>query len=612
MRGELPHSFHTCQRSQMPTPPRPQDVTDALAMTLEREDLSGAPWCPPADAVALHKWVTDRSASLGTGIRRAMRLARLMAVADGRSDYIRFLYERIGPLRARLFRQVLERAAAEGRLPTSIATLTENGVQLREAALAPQGAPQDAFEIDFVQMPRLAALLDIMHNALGFTVVADLLAPLLPKIGVPKSSADEVARALQAALNAWLSERLESNNHILQAQQIRGFIAGRGRLAPETVDDETILLFWIKAAEAGEIERIEGFRLYRTVAAAMLRYRQALRDAMAERHLEEALRRGFEPTNDSFIAEQVGSHGEPWRSPLRMLFTAPASWVKWLTAREQQLLLNYLGGPADDADVADSEPPNPAKDSDDGGWYGGLAGDERFSLSHWLTLLRADVFGTVQASIVGRLRKRADAATAIAQAVETLDTATYAAAANVYAELRAQLHVESLAALALLMEAGAAEAVILLRGLGGDAAVAAIAGPAQRRPVLASDDDDDGAEDENDAADAADNLRQMIKPRLMAAIADPTTVSEGAVRALLIEAATARRKVSRAGFRREDRANPEMAMALRSGASAVFDVIEELDRLVSTLSAKTGGADLANDTPRFLAAFRSIYLGDAE
>ena len=194
-------------------------------------------------------------------------------------------------------------------MPNSIATLTENGVQLREAALAPQGAPQDAFEIDFVQMPRLAALLDIMHNALGFTVVADLLAPLLPKTGAPKSSADEVARALQAALNAWLSERLESNNHILQAQQIRGFIAGRGRLAPETVDDETILLFWIKAAEASETERIEGFRLYRTVAAAMLRYRQALRDAMAERHLEEALGRGLEPANDSSINEHGRREG---------------------------------------------------------------------------------------------------------------------------------------------------------------------------------------------------------------------------------------------------------------------------------------------------------------
>jgi hypothetical protein len=588
--------------------PSAQDVADALAMTLEREDAAGAPWCPPGDAAALRKWVTDRSASLGTGIRRAVRLARLMAVADGRSDYIRFLYERVTSLRARLFRQMIERAAKEGRLPSAVATLTANGVHLREPALAPQGADKDAFEIDFAQMPRLAAFLDFLHNALGFTAVAHLLAPLLPKMGAPKSTADEVARALQAALNAWLSERLESNNHILQAQLIRGFIASRGRLAPETVDDETILLFWIKAAEAGEDEGIEGFRLYRGVAAAMLRYRQALRDAMTERYLEEALARGLEPANDDFASGQVDSRGDPWRSPLRALAVPPASRVKWLTAKEQHVLRNYLGGPADDADAND-DAPDPAADSDDGAWKGGLAGEDRFDLAHWLTLLRADVFGTVQASIVGRLRKRADPQTAIAQAMATLDGAAYAASAKAYAELRAQLHLESLAALALLMEAGAAEAVILLRWLGGDAAVSALLGPARRRPALVEDDDESDEDEDEDAEQGADDLMAQIAPRLTAAIADANTVPEGEGRTLLLEAIAARRKVSRAGFRREDRADPAMAMALRVGAAAVFEVIRELDRLAAALSAKTPGADFAGDTARFAEAFRRIYLG---
>jgi hypothetical protein len=597
----------------MPAPPSAQDVADALAMTLEREDMAGAPWCPPGDAVALRKWVTDRSASLGTGIRRAVRLARLMALADARTDYIRFLYERVGSLRARLFRQVLERAAAEGRLPKSVATLSESGVHLHEAALLPQGASQEFFEIDFVQMPRLAALLDIMHNALGFVAVADLLAPLLTKAGAPKSSADEVARALQAALNAWLSERLESNNHILQAQQIRGFIGSRGRLSPETVDDEAILSFWIKAAEATEAERIEGFRLYRTVATAMLRYRAALRDAMAERQIEDALGRGSELANDNVVNEQLDPRGEPWRSPLRTLCRPPASEVKWLTAKEQHRLLNYLGGAADEAVDANDEAP--VGDADAAAWNDGLGGEERFSLAHWLTLLRADVFGAMQASIVGKLRKRADAATAIAQATEGSEAADYATAARVYADLHAQLHVESLAALALLMESGAAEAAILLRALGGDAVLSGMVGPMRRRPVLVGDDDDeDGVEDENEneAEQAADNLVKVITPRLAAAIADPATVAEGPGRALLLEAIAARRKVSRAGFRREDRADPQMLLALRSGAAAVLDVMQDLDRLTGTLTAKASGADLVGDTARFLAAFRTIYLGDRE
>jgi hypothetical protein len=591
----------------MSASPSAQEVADALAMTLEREDATGAPWCPPGDAVALRQWVTDRSASLGTGIRRTARLARLMAVADGRADYIRFLYERVGSLRARLFRQIIERAAAEGRLPMSFATLTDNGVHLREAALTPQGEPGAAFEIDYVQMPRLAALLDFLHNALGFTVVADLLAPLLPKTGAPASTADEVARALQAALNAWLSERLESNNHILQAQQIRGFHPPRGRLAPETIDDEGILLFWIQGADAEKAKPIEGFRLYRGVAIAMLRYRQALRDALAARYLEEALGRGLEPANSDFTSDQVDSQGEPWRSPLRALTLPPAGNVKWLTAKERHVLRNYLGGPVDDADSIGDDAADLVNDSDEAVWKGGLAGDERFDLAHWLTLLRADVFGTVQASIVGRLRKRAEAELAITQAMATIDATAYAAVAGAYAELRAQLHVESLAALALLMEAGAGEAVILLRWLGGDAAVSAVLGPGLRRPAPVDDDDSDD-DDAEDAAAHADDLRAAIAPRLTAAIADATAVPEGPGRTLLLAALAARRKVSRAGFRREDRADPAMAAALRAGAAALSEIVGELDRLGVTLSAKASGADLAGDTARFTDTFRRIYL----
>jgi hypothetical protein len=467
-------------------------------------------------------------------------------------------------------------------------------------------------------MPRLAALLDFLHNALGFTVVADLLAPLLPKTGAPRSTADEVARTLQAALNAWLSERLESNNHILQAQQIRGFIAGRGRLAPETVDDEGILLFWIQAAEADKAKRIEGFRLYRGVAAAMLRYRQALRDALAARYLEEALGRGVEAANEDFTSDQVDSRGEPWRSPLRALTLPPADNVKWLTAKEQHVLRNYLGGPADDADNAGDDAPDSGEDSGEAAWKGGLAGDERFDLAHWLTLLRADVFGTVQASIVGRLRKRAEAELAIAQAMATIDATAYAGAVSAYAELRAQLHVESLAALVLLMEAGAAEAVILLRWLGGDAAVGAVLGPERRRPRLVEDDDDDHEDgddqdgDDEDAEKHANDLRAELAPRLTAAIADATALPEGAGRTLLLAALAARRKVSRAGFRREDRGDPAMAAALRTGAAAVSELVRELDRLAVTLSAKGAGADLAGDTARFAETFRRIYLERAD
>jgi hypothetical protein len=583
----------------MAGPPSAQDVADALGLTLERENASGTPWCPPGDGIALRRWVSDRSASLGTGIRRAVRLARVMAIANGR-DYVRFLYVQLTALRSRHFQYALEEAVAQGRLQRAVATLSGTGIHLREPALLLQAGAHEQFEIDFAQMPRLAALLDFLHNALGFTVVADLLAPLLGQDAPPKH-ADEVARTLHAALNAWLSPRLESANHILQAQRMRAFLASRGRIAPDAIDDEGILLFWIAMAQAPEDERIDGFRLYRSVAAAMLRYRAALRDAAAARHLEDAMGRGFEPAND-FAMDEGATQGEPWRSPLRGLALPPADRVKWFTKKEQRALLNYLGGPAGDAE--DEETPDGADSNEVGGWSGGLAGEERFDLSYWLTLLRADVFGAAQASIVARLRKRVPVSEAVAQAMTPVDrVAAYTAAAAIYADLREQLHFESLAALALLAEAGAPEAVFLLEGLGGREAVRAVLG------FMMSDaspgEDEEAGEDEESGAE---EVRNQIVPALQAALADPDSVRHGPGRKVLLDAATARRKVSRAGFRREDRTDADMIAALRSGAGAVFEVIRELDRLTAVLSQKAPGGDIAADVSRFHDAFQRIYL----
>jgi hypothetical protein len=584
--------------------PSAQDVADALAMTLERQDASGAPWCPPGDGVALRRWVTDRSASLGTGIRRAVRLARLMAIADGR-DYVRFLYARLTALRARHFRSALQGAVADGRIQRHVAGLSDAGVRLREPALTMQsGADDDGFEIDFAQMPRLAALLDFLHNALGFNVVAELLAPLL-RPGAAANSTVEVARALHAALNAWLGERLESANHLLQAQRMRAFLATRGRVAPEAIDDEGILLFWIAHAESAEDERVDGFRLYRSAAGAMLRYRQALRDAFAAHHLEESLGRGLETPDELAIdAAMIGI--ESWRSPLIALTSPPASRVKWLTRKEQHWLFNYVGGPADE-----EEQEEPAEESESDSWRGGLAGEERFDLAFWLTLLRADVFGAAQASTVARLRKRMPADAAIAQAMEQATEAAYLTAAAAYADVGTQLHIESLAALTILMETGAAEAAILLDHLGGQQALKAIVGSAAGSVASSGGEDDDGEEDDREE-DAADALRRKIAPALKAALADPGSVPDDAGRKVLLEALAAARKVSRAGFRREDRADAGMLAALQSGAPAVIEVVRELDRLSAVLSHKAPSGDIAGDRDRFLAAFKRIYLSTTD
>ncbi len=509
-----------------------------------------------------------------------------MALADGR-DYLRFLYVRLTALRGRQFRQALLAAAAEGRLPAKVAILTDEGVRLREPALAPRGHRIAPFEIDFAQMPRLAALIDFLHNALAFSAVADLLAPLV-RPGAPARSADEVARSLHAALNSWLSDRLESANHLRQAQRIRAFLASRGSVAPEAIDDEGILTFWTTIASAAGDERIDGFRLYRSAASALMRYRQALRDAAAARHLEDSLGRGFETARGEPSIDDAGGSGiEPWRSPLASL---PASPVKWLTRKELHLLLNYLGAPADE------EAGESGDDEETGHREGGLAGDERFDLAFRLTLLRADVFGAAQASIVARLRKRAAAAPAIAQAIDAVDDAAYATCTAAYADLRGQLRIECLAALSLLMEHGAPEAAILLNHLGGPRSVRAVIGSLAGGAVSSDDEE------------VAGPVREEIAAALRAACANPGSVPDDAARELVLEARAAARKVSRTGFRREDRDDPAMLAALAAGASAIVALVDELGRLTAALSAGMTPGDVPADRARFVEAFRRIYL----
>ena len=332
-----------------------QEVAEALAITSERTAPDGSPWCPPRDADLVQRWVTDRGRELGGGIRRVVRLARLLAAAEG--NYLQFLHVRIPTLRARNFKAALQAAAAAGRLPRAVATLAASGVHFHEAFLAPPNAT--GFDIDFGQMPRLAALLDVLHNALGFAAVEDLLKPVLAR-GAPPVHADEVARTLHARFNAWLSERLESPHYIRQAQKMRAFLTSRGRVEPDAIDDEAILAFWVSAAAMSGDSETEGFRLFRSSARAMLRYRRALRDAEAYRQIGMPLN-----LDDRLLRQPEGDNAavavEAWQSPLRVLATRPANAVKWLTKRERLWLLNYLGGPHPDREEPEDEPPEAAE-----------------------------------------------------------------------------------------------------------------------------------------------------------------------------------------------------------------------------------------------------------
>jgi hypothetical protein len=579
-----------------------------MAVTFEREDLAGSQsrWCPERDAIVVRRWITDRSRELGGGMRRVVRFARFAAVA-GNGNYLRFLYDaRIPSLRAAHFRATLQGACASGRLARALFTVSSSGVTLHEPAMCVAGADGTAgFAIDFAQMPRVAALLDVLHNALGYAAVEDVLEPILVR-AAPQVHADEVARALHAKFNAWLADRLDSPHHIRQAQTMRAFLAGRGPLAPEAVDDEAIVAFWTSVAAAPDASEAEGFRLFTSAARAMLRYRRALRDAAAygalgaPLSLDDRLDHG---TAEAALGQAAGA-ADTWQSPLRLMAARPASAVKWLTKREWLKLLNYLGGPHPDGE---GEEPD-VEGQEDAGDDRGLAGGERFDLRFVRTLLRADVFGVAQAGIVARLRRRTPPAAAVAEAMAPVAAQAYGGCAGSYAAVRDQLRLEALAALGALLEQGVPEALVLVGHLAGHDAVRwllELAGVDAPSPRLGPDMEINGEPPQQSDLDASQ--RQSIASALMSVVRSREHVCDGAVSDLVAEARAATARVNRTGFRREDRANPAVLAALRASAHTVVEILGELDRLLTALPSAVGPEAMSADRLRFDAAFRSMY-----
>jgi hypothetical protein len=177
--------------------------------------------------------------------------------------------------------------------------------------------------------------------------------------------------------------------------------------------------------------------------------------------------------------------------------------------------------------------------------------------------------------------------------------------------VREQLRLQSLAALVMLMDAGAAEALILLRHFGGGDAIDAVAAasrgnvtsvpaPAPQRSI---DLDDDG-ELEPMIADA---LVAQFSSALSAAALRPDALLPEATRDLIAQARAAERKVNRLGFRREDRSAPRMLLSLRSAIAAVIDLLAELDRLQAALSTCPRRDQAVADRALFAAAFARIY-----
>ena len=221
------------------------DLASVLLDLKERTGPDGQAWCRPADAAAIARHITDRTEELGTVFSAVARFVHLAERVSPRA-YINFAYQPL--LRASLFKAAVHQAVVGGLLRASDFEVDDTAVRLLDRAMLRQAGDElKPFELTYAQMPRLAAFLDVLHNTLGYAVVADLMGSPAAKDGQPRQAAD-IARELRARFNTWLQPRLESAHRRTQAKTIHAFLASRKAVIPGKIGDEIILEFWQERA----------------------------------------------------------------------------------------------------------------------------------------------------------------------------------------------------------------------------------------------------------------------------------------------------------------------------------------------------------------------------
>jgi hypothetical protein len=279
------------------------------------------------------------------------------------------------------------------------------------------------------------------------------------------------------------------------------------------------------------------------------------------------------------------------------LTSPPCDSVKWLNQKERRSLAGYLDG-------CDREPGDelPVEEDRDDGAGGALMGPERFDLRFVRTLLRAEVFGAVQAVITAALRRRQTPESAISTALGALDGENYTGSMEGYADIRASVREAAYAALYALGTRGQFGAVTLLQRLEGDEAMAALvdllrSGPEHDRSIL-QDALRAGIVPTAWAASAADRLQRAFRGEL------PVHDRLGMT---IRKAKATSSKLKRDGFRRDQQADPAIQEAFETAAPALALLLGELDRLLTRLSTLPLQSAFLEDREAFTDVFGRIY-----
>ncbi|MDX1483427.1 MAG: hypothetical protein R3229_03000 [Alphaproteobacteria bacterium] len=430
--------------------------------------------------------------------------------------------------------------------------------------------PDGAFTVSYSRMPFLAAMLDLLVAAIGFSAVDDAMRDAL-EAPPSRASVTRAANRITRDLYAYLKDRLPTAQAQRKFRALMDFLRqrhGTETVTPEKVDDEMVLDFW--CAAASDQDAGGDWKTYRTVFRSCVHLRDALGVAADQAAVDSTMPLDPERDAGSISPGQVMAAcaaADRRIQALETLRSAPADAIKFLTKREMARLSLIVA-----------------------------CGDHAAALP--LSILRAEVFGAAQARIIQALRRGAAAGDALGKSLDG-GAETYASFLDGLVRAAEQGNAALHAAYHVLAKARHGDAISLMLALRPQIDLRPLA------PALPAGERTGGTV----VAIGAMALRDEFFAQ-----AASLELECPELRAFVAAAADAHRNVSRKGFGERDARDPEIVDGFAVGADALLQIKALVDRYQARLArlmphSRDRDRQQLADQSRFFTQFRMLYGG---
>lgn len=463
-----------------------------------------------------------------------------------------------GPARAGEFREQFETAMSGSGRRQNL-TIDKNGIRI--------AYPDGEFTTAFGRMPYLSAVMEFLVSAIGY---ADLDHALRGKNTPPvtMASLSHAASAITHEVYGFLKPHLPSVHAQRKFRFLMSFLRHRhgDSVGPEDIDDDAVFDFWIFASTSAETN--VDFRTFKTVFLTFIQMRDALAAARDRAAMTAPIPLGPDRENGEIDPAEVETalvQIEARRAPFHQLRTPPASAVKFLNKRETAAIEMIVeGGEA--------------------------------ALAMPLSVMRAEVFGAIQARITQSLRNRALSPPTARTPVANHGMASYRDYAQRIDDTRSHLEQVLLASFHILASERHSQAITVFLGLRPEIDLRPLA------PLFR----DDQSEHGNVITLTGAVVGECFLSDLAAHPGSHPTLAR-----FLADAKNAVRRIARKGFRNSAN-NRNRIEGFAVAIDALFAIRKQIDRFCDRLKRagiQGEGWDRQHrkDQKLFFAQFRTLY-----